>query len=143
MITDATESATIREIKEGYTSDRKLRLYIIEGEGCFLYVGKSKCAISRVLSHLGIGSWSGFFGSLFDFMLTSNPKANDYTVYFLDENKIKKTINHFGDINSKVDDLESLLIYELSPVYNTMGKKKSREPSSRWNKLYPPIAINV
>lgn len=150
------ETTTIKQIKDGYISDNSLRLYVIEGEGCILYVGRSKCAITRMESHLGL-EWIGFFGSDLDLMLTSNPKADEYTVTFYSEVDIVESNPHRDfrlavrddleepHYNSLMDiyvsDIEEKLIYELSPVFNSMGRKKHRHNSERWYKLHPePIA---
>lgn len=127
------ETTTIRNIKTGYTSNSRLRIYIIEGEGCILYVGKSKCAITRMESHLGIGEWAAFFGSSLDQMLISNPKADDYVVTFLNEDDILNT-----NLDLAIDDLEERLIYEFSPVFNSQGRQKHRENSDKWYSMHPP-----
>jgi len=133
---------SIAEIKQGAYHHLSQRLYVIEGEGCVLYVGQSKCAITRMESHLGLGPWRNFFGSSIDMVLTKNRNADHYTVTFYDDTDIAALSQQIGyDVD--VSDVESKLIFELSPVFNAQGKKKHADNIQRWYSLHPPEAITV
>ena len=133
---------TVSEIKNGFCHPTTQRIYVIEGDGCVIYVGQSKCAITRMESHLGRGEWRGFFGSDLDYMLIRNPKAGGYKVTFYDDADIARyavSLGYAADVSTLEDDL----IYELSPVFNAQGKKKNRDNIDRWYALYPPKAISM
>ena len=134
---------TIREIKKGvdYDDDR-YRIYIIESEGIILYVGKSSEAISRMESHIGKGDWVGFFGSVLDRLLITSA-ADNFNVELYSEFDISQVIKTDWDIDTKVSWFEEYLIYELSPVYNAKGKKKSRDNSIKWYSLHPEPVIDI
>lgn len=148
------ETTTIKQIKKGYRSKGCPRIYVVEGEGCVLYVGRSKCAIARMMSHVGSGPWVGFWGSVFDYMIKENPKSNEYAVTFYDESEINAAITypyeseesdypHTFALDQKVKDIEEHLIYELSPVFNAQGQKKHSENIDKWYNLYPVPVVKV
>lgn len=134
-------TTTIAQIASGFDTPNRYRLYVVEGEGCVLYVGQSKCAVTRMESHLGRGEWRNFYGSDFDRVLTSNPKAIEYVVTFYDDTDIESAGKSAG-YPVDVSDVEDTLIFELSPVFNAQGRKKHRDNIIRWTALYPPVAID-
>lgn len=133
---------TISEIKRGFHHSVTQRVYVIEGDGCVIYVGQSKCAITRMESHLGRGEWRGFFGSDLDHMLMRNPRASSYKVMFYDDADIARYALSVG-YAADIDTFEDALIYELSPVFNAKGRKKSRENAEKWYSIYPPEVISM
>ena len=134
--------ATIAQIKQGISHPVAQRLYVIEGDGCVLYVGQSKCAVTRMESHLNMGPWRAFFGSSIDKLLTNEQNANTYKVTFYDDTDIRTLSAQVG-YDVSVSCAESRLIYELSPVFNAQGKKKHRDNISRWYALHPPEAVEM
>lgn len=135
------ELVTIQQIRFGYASTKALIVYVVEGEGCVMYVGKSRDAITRMESHLGIGEWAGFFGSSFDQMLVSNPKTGSYTVKFYDEDDIAGTVAGSFALDVKVSMFEEALIDELQPVFNVMGRKRHSRHADVWYGLHPDPII--
>ena len=133
---------TIASIASGFYHPVTQRIYVIEGDGCVIYVGQSKCAVTRMESHLGKGEWRGFFGSDLDHMLVSNQAARKYKVTFYDDVDVADYAASVGYAAS-VDTLESHLIYELSPVFNVQGKKRNRDNVDKWYTLYPPEVIDL
>ena len=136
----------------GLESIPSFRIYVIKGDDCVLYIGKSQDAITRMESHIGKGVWASFFGSTVDYLLIT-PQANEYSVELYDENEIAqlhKTIypnsmyhqsNAIGNAivsDAIVSDIEEIMIYELAPVFNTIhnrsGKRHNRD---RWYALHP------
>lgn len=134
-------ATTIAQIASGFDTTNRQRLYVVEGEGCVLYVGQSKCAVTRMESHLGKGEWCNFYGTDFDRTITSNPKAMEYTVTFYDDTDIDNASKRAG-YPVDVSDVEDALIFELSPVFNAKGKKKHKDNAIKWAALYPPVAID-
>lgn len=132
---------TIRDVKNGIEYDgNRYRIYVIGVDGIILYVGKSSEALSRMESHVGTGEWLGFFGSTLDHLLIKT-EADNFVVEFYSEDDISQAIKTNWNIDDKVSFLEEHLIYELSPVYNAKGKKKSRDNSIKWYSLHPEPVI--
>jgi len=132
---------TIHDVKNGIKSDgNRYRIYVISTDGIFLYVGKSKEALTRMESHVCKGEWIGFFGSDLDYLLIKT-EADSFIVDFYDEHDISQIITTNWDIDDKVSFLEEHLIYELSPVYNAIGNNKSHENSDKWFSLHPSPVI--
>jgi predicted GIY-YIG superfamily endonuclease len=132
---------TIRAAKQEIADDgNNYRIYVIEGEGYVLYVGKSVDAVTRLESHLNSGAWSRYFGSELD-MLLVKPSSNDYTVTLYDESDVCRLIGDVLNIDEQVTILERKLIYDLSPVFNDKGVKKSADNMRKWYALHPaPVA---
>jgi hypothetical protein len=133
---------TIAQIKQGINHPVTQRLYVIEGEGCVLYVGQSKCAVTRMESHLNMGPWRAFFGASIDNVLINEQGADTYTVSFYDDTDIEALSAQDG-CRESVSCVESKLIYELSPVFNAQGKKKHSDNINRWYALHPPEVIEM
>ncbi len=56
------------------------RIYVISVGDIPLYVGRSSDAVTRVLSHLGMGEWIGFYGSAFDRVIKDYKGWKKFTV---------------------------------------------------------------
>jgi hypothetical protein len=116
------ERTTISAIRKGYTSQDRLRVYLVEDGDRLLYIGKSVCAITRMESHLGFGEWAHFWGGIFDHALTTEPLSGDYTVLFYSADDCDKAIRQPWDLDYKVTFIEETLIREMAPIFNIAGK---------------------
>lgn len=152
---------SIKEIKDGYederysglsfkeTLDREIhpyRIYVIKGDGCILYVGKSQDAIARMESHVRKGQWSTFFGSTVDWVLIKK-EADDYIVELYDEEEIRALYGHshfYTSIDKVVSDVEKKMIFDLAPVFNTIyNRSENRENEDRWYSLHPDPTVDI
>lgn len=123
---------TLGEIAKGNYPNDTYRIYVICAGDIPLYIGQSQDAIERVLSHLGVGSWIGFWGSTFDTDLTTFDEWESFTVHLQ-----KCPQEHVKFIEDK-------LIHELSPVYNRLGNTRgSKKNAERWHKLHPKPSITM
>jgi hypothetical protein len=136
--------------------DETMRVYVVEGDGCVLYVGRSKDAVERMMSHLGLGNWLLFWGGDFDETLSRHrPHSDGYTVTFFSEEEVASLCKlppkpsdrkdeHLwrARVDCVVSDLEEGLIYEMSPVFNCVGEKKDHSNRERWDSIYPPGIAN-
>lgn len=122
-------TTTLSAIVNGFEGDVSYNLYIIASGSIPLYVGKSKNAVARVLSHLGLGEWAGLYGSSFDRRLKTYEGWEDFAVVLLESND--------------PDEDEWVWIYELSPVFNAKGQKRTRENAERWFQLHPEPVIKM
>lgn len=151
---------TIKEIKDGYEDERysglslketldgripPYRIYVIKGDGCILYVGKSQDAIVRMESHVGKGMWVGFFGSHLDYLLITK-QANDYTVDFYDEDEVRVLYRYnplFTSMDRMVGSVEEQMIFDLAPVFNIINNNSGkRENKDRWYEMHPDPDID-
>lgn len=120
---------TIGDIRRGETSGVPLsRVYVIRDGDEVLYVGKSKNAITRVESHLGIGQWGwrNCGTVLSEHLRTAT--SDSFTVELFDSRDVKSAMNLTdtdrlfpGELDSYVSDLEMDLINKLSPKFNRIG----------------------
>lgn len=143
-------SCSIDEIRDGIYLNEPMRIYLVQHGDYCLYVGKSKDAVNRMESHLGIGEWIGLHGSEFDFWLSGSPVANECVVTFLGESWIRDAFSLPVKPDSPgerlygwqalldiwVDSLESDLIFHLSPVFNCLGKKKDHSLPLEWRQKH-------
>lgn len=119
------ETTTLGAIYTGrFTNKTTYRIYVICAGDIPLYVGKSRDAAKRVLSHLRKN------GSIFDFEVKTLKGWENFLVC------LYECEDHL------VDCMEENLIYDLSPVYNSQGKQRSRENAERWRKLQPAHIAN-
>lgn len=123
------KTITIRDIKQENTDGVPLSVvYVIREGDSVLYVGKSKNAITRVESHLGMGQWGWCnTGSVLSQYLRSN-NSDDFTVDLYDHMDVKIAANIPEDCrlyscerDGYVADLERELINKLSPKFNMIG----------------------
>ena len=139
-------TTTLGEIIDGFYGDETYRIYVISSGEIPLYVGQSKDAVTRILSHLGTGEWIGFYGSTFDKKIKTYPGWRDFQVELFTLEECAKDSHIIAGLEPGdwvVDYVEDKLIYNLSPVFNSKGKKKTRENSERWYTAHPEPAISM
>lgn len=100
--------------------DPPFRIYKIEDCATVIYVGRSKDALVRMWSHLGMGEWVQFFGCFLDQLLIKEA-SDSFTVTLYDEDDVDRLVEGGRRINRKVELLEQRMIRELRPRHNTMG----------------------
>ena len=95
------------------------RVYIIYGFGGkkVLYVGRSRCAVSRIIEHWYSGT------SLSNYLGDNAPESFGWQVGLLDANDCIK-LSQYYNVECAVEDVESFLIYELHPSFNVQGNNK-------------------
>lgn len=123
------QTVTIGDIRRGETDGvPSSRVYVIRDGAEVLYVGKSKNALTRVESHLGMGQWGWRNGGtiLSEHLRTADSDA--FTVDLFDAHDVKAAFDvgederlPFGMLDDFVSDFERNLIRSLSPRFNRIG----------------------
>lgn len=99
-----------------------------------LYVGRSSDAHTRLLSHVGRGTFA--VSGAGQWIIDHRPQSHEWKIalYF-------PSAHSSIESDIATDALENKLIYELSPIFNTQGKKRDRGKSRAfWDRQPATIA---
>lgn len=122
------------------------RVYVMyDGDDTCLYVGKSGETRTRLLSHVGLGTFN--IAAIGQWVIEHRPQSHDWKIALylpaMPELSICTTARDVDRHEWAVNNLESDLIYDLSPVFNAQGKKSDiSKVRAFWNRQ-PQVFANA
>ena len=112
-----------------------------DGDDTCLYVGKSKEARDRLLSHVGIGAFS--IASIGQWVIDHRPQSHNWKiVLYLPPLSGGASAEETMQYRWTVNNLEGKLIYDLSPVFNAQGAKSEPGKVRVFWSRQPQVAAN-
>jgi hypothetical protein len=135
---------TINDILNDSTPDTEgHKIYIVYDGDYIFYIGRSKCPVSRILSHIGLPSgWPALSSDLGKLIRANLPHSRQWQVKLLSLQDFG--IEEQGVLKDKlpIEDLEERLIYHFSPYCNTQFRRRGvpRILPERYKDPAPKIA---
>lgn len=82
-------TTTLRDVLAGNLTGTYRVYAFLDAQGDLLYVGKSVCAETRILSHVGRGEWKFLRQEIGQFLIDNLPESLDWKIELYSEKDCK------------------------------------------------------